>query len=74
MKLTIGTLLGSNNSRINIRNLPTHFLLQMYRSGTRPVWVCGGRVKRTLSKSQLFAIRNLLHLRYVKRGALKVEV
>lgn len=74
MKLNIGTLLGSTNSRINIRNLPTHFLLQMYYSGTCPVWVCGGRVKRTLYKSQRLAIRNILRLRAVKRGALKVEV
>lgn len=71
MKLNIGTLLGSTNSKINIRNLPTHFLLRLYYRGTRPVWVAGGRVERALSKSQRFAIHNLLRLRFVKRGALK---
>ncbi len=72
MKLNIGTLLGSTNSKINIRNLPTHFLLRLYRRGTRPVWaVGGGRVERALSKDQRFAIRNLLRLRAVKRGAVK---
>ena len=72
MKLNIGTLLGSNNSHINIRNIPTHFLLQMYHSGTRPVWEKHHRVTRALSKSQRLAIRNLLRLRAVKRGGLKV--
>ena len=74
MKLNIGTLLGSNNSCINIRNLPTHFLLQLYRTGVRPVWENSHRVTRALSKSQRLAIRNLLRLRAVKRGALKAEV
>ena len=73
MKLNIGTLLGSTNSRINIRNLPTHFLMQMYRTGSRPEWAGGIRITRALSKSQRLAIRNLLRLRAVKRGALKVE-
>lgn len=74
MKLTIGTLLGSTNSRINIKNLHTHFLLQLYRSGTRPVWEQSHRVKKALTKTQRRAIYNLLRLRAVKKGALKVGV
>jgi hypothetical protein len=74
MKLTIGTLLGSNNIRINIRNLPTHFLLTLHRTGKRPVWVQQTRVHRSLNKTQRRAIYDLLRLRMVKRGSLKVEV
>lgn len=74
MKLNIGTPLGSTNSKINIRNLPTHFLLRLFYRGTRPVWLNGGRVERALSKYQRFTIRNLLRLRAVKRGELGREV
>lgn len=66
MKLNIGTPLGSTNSRINIRNLPTHFLLKLYYSKTRPVWLQGGRTMRPLTKDQHRAIHNLLRLRAVK--------
>lgn len=66
MKLNIGTPLGSTNSRINIRNLPTHFLLKLYHSKTRPVWFKGGRTMRPLTKDQHRAIHNLLRLRAVK--------
>jgi hypothetical protein len=74
MKLTIGTRLGSTNTRINIRNLHTHFLLQLYRSGSRPVWLKGGRTYRALSKTQRRAVYDLLRLRMVKAGSLKAEV
>jgi hypothetical protein len=66
MKLNIGTPLGSTNRRINIRNMTTHFLLKLYYSKTRPVWVKGGRVMRSLTKDQHRAIHNLLRLRAVK--------
>ena len=66
MKLNIGTPLGSTNSRINIRNLPTHFLIQLYRSSSRPVWDSGHRITRPLTKAQHRAIHNLLRLRAVK--------
>jgi len=66
MKLNIGTLLGSTNRRINIRNLHTHFLIQLYRSSSHPVWENGHRVTRPLTKDQHRAIHNLLRLRAVK--------
>ena len=74
MKLTIGTLLGSSNTRINVRNLPTHFLLTMYARRVRPVWAAGGWVERPLTKAQHRELHNLLRLRSVKRGGLNAEL
>ena len=71
MRLNIGSSLGSTNSRINISNLSTHFLMRLYFRGTRPVWRSGGRIEMPLSKNQRLTIRNLLRLRNVKRGSLK---
>ena len=69
MRLTIGTLLGSTNARITISNLPTHFLLMMYRRHARPVWSKSHRVFVPLTKVQHRAIHELLRLRFTKRGS-----
>ena len=72
MKLTLGLLFGSKNARINISNLPTHFLMRLHFRRSRPVWNRGYRVEQPLNEKQRMAVRNLLRLRNVKRGALKV--
>lgn len=72
MKLVLGTPLGSTNSKINIRNLPTHYLLKLYYTGQKWIWgQGGGQVVTTLSKKQRLAIHNLLRLRMVVKGSLK---
>lgn len=67
MKLNIGTLLGSSNSRINIRNLPTHFLLMLYSRRARPVWIQSQRKFVPLSSKQHIAVRNVLRVRLLPR-------
>jgi len=81
MKLTFWTRLNSNktNTRMNISNIPTAFLLKMYYEKSRMVveqvpygtMIKHIPVRRELSKAQHRAIHNLLRLRLTKRGLLK---
>ena len=85
MKLTFWTRLNSNktNTRMNISNMPTQFLLKLYYTKSREVLmrerVFPGVYKYVpqhvpLTTKQHRAIHNLLRLRLTKRGSLLAEV